>query len=1073
MKKIKFISVTVLFALCANAQVKNVIVPDSAKTFYDIKKEYEDFWKGKEVSQEEDEREGGGYEIFKRWASYMEPRVYPSGNLKTAGAKRSYEEFQKYLNSNSTAKQIITATPSSTTANWTALGPFGSALGSGAGRCQCIRFHPSGTGTVYIGAVDGGLWTSTNNGVSWTTTTDQIGSLGVSDIVINPISPNIMYISTGDFDGAPTGFSGGDSKSIGVLKSIDGGLTWAATGLAWTTSQSRFISKLLINPLNPVEVFAFTTAGIYRTRNSGTTWSLVTPGYYKDAEYKPGDTTTIYAANGSSVYRSINGGQSFTNIYNSSFKQIRIAVTAADANYLYVAGTDAADAFGGLARSTNSGATFTVMSTTPNILGGNQGWYDLDVASSPANRDEVIVGGIDLWKSTNGGATWTQLTAAYTFGPPYIHPDQHNVVYMNGTNIWAANDGGIYRTTNSGGAWSDVNGNMNISEPYFLGVSALSSTRIIAGLQDNGTILYNGSSWTLVKGGDGMACFVDWNNNNTLVGSYVNGAHAKSTNSGATWSNIVTGLTGTGNWIAPIIQDPTNPNIFYAGRQDVFKSTNQGGSWSQAGALGGSGDVMVISAAPSNSNIIYAARATSLFKTTNGGTTWTDITAGLPVSFAQITDIDIDNTNANNVYVTFSGYSAGNKVFYTTDGGLSWTNYSTGLPNLPANCVVFTKNSPGAIYVGMDFGVYYRELSMSSFVPYNTGLPNVWVNDMGIYYPTGKLRAATFGRGMYETDLYSQPGVVPNAFFITTSNTICVGSSVSFNDASSNSPTSWAWSFPGGSLPSSTVKNPPSITYSATGTYTVSLVATNSVGASSPYTSTVYVINTPTSVSTSTGTCAGQMHNLLVTTNASNVIWQGGQTGTSASFGPTVTTVYSYTVFSGACSSTGTATMSVGPPPATPSFTQLGNILTSTSAPGYQWYFNGGPIPGATTQTVDISVLGAGFYSVWVDNGMGCQVSSTVVFLTPTNINHLSNFEGVTISPNPAYEVLNIAFKTILDKDVSFTIINALGQTIKTGKIRSGTSEKTSVPLDGLANGLYTLSLYSASSSVSYKFLKQ
>jgi hypothetical protein len=250
-------------------------------------------------------------------------------------------------------------------------------------------------------------------------------------------------------------------------------------------------------------------------------------------------------------------------------------------------------------------------------------------------------------------------------------------------------------------------------------------------------------------------------------------------------------------------------------------------------------------------------------------------------------------------------------------------------------------------------------------------------------------------------------------------------------------------------------------------------VATNSVGASSPYTSTVYVINTPTSVSTSTGTCAGQMHNLIVGSNASNIMWQGGQTSFTASFGPTVTTVYSYTVFTGACSSTGTATMTVCAAPPTPTFTQLGNILTSSSAGGYQWYFNGGPIPGATTQTLDISVLGDGFYSVWADNGCGCQVSSTVIYLTVTNISPVSVFSGIQIFPNPAYDLLNIAFKAALEKEMSYSIVNSLGQTIKTGKIRSGTTDKISLDLEGMANGLYTLNLYSASASIKYKFLKQ
>ncbi len=1058
------------FGLGLNAQFQRQSVVDSTKNFYDIKKEFEDYWKDKTPQP------GQGYKAMKRWIWAMEPRVYPSGNLNTGGPKRSYEEYQKYLQSNPTAKQIGTAAVSATTANWIALGPFGSASGTGAGRLQCVRFHPAGSGTVFVGAADGGLWKSTNSGVSWTTTTDQIASIGVADVAINPVSNNIMYIATGDFDGAPTGFTGGDSKSVGVLKSTDGGITWNATGLTWTTSQSRFISKILINPLNTVEVFAFTSVGIYRTRNSGTTWSLVTPGYYKDAEYKPGDTTTIYAANGSNVYRSTNGGQSFSNttFSSSGLNQIRIAVTAADPNYLYIVGTSSTDAFGRLVRSTNSAATFSTMSTTPNILGGTQGWYDLSLAASPTNKDEIVAGGIDVWRSTNGGVSWTQRTFGYG-GGPYVHPDQHDAIYMDGTTIWLAHDGGVDRSTNNGSTWSNLNGNMAVSEPYFLGVSATSSSKIVAGLQDNGSIVYNGSTWAQGKGADGMDCFVDWNNPNIVIASSQNGGHGRSTTGGTpgSFSNIVSGLTGTADWVAPICQSPTTATTYFAGRQDVFRSTNSGASWSQLGSLGGTGNVLCINPAPSNSNVIYASRSTTIYKTTDGGASWSNITTGIPVGSGEIRDIDVDNTNSNNVYVVLSGYAAGNKVFYSTNGGLTWTNYSTGLPNLPVNCIVFTKNSPGAVYVGMDYGVYYRELSMSSWVPYNTGLPNVWVNDMEIFYPTGKLRAATFGRGIWETDLYSQPGVAPTAFYSTTSNTICVGSSVSFFDASSNVPTAWSWTFTGGNPGISTVKNPPSITYTAIGAYPVTLISTNTVGPSAPYTTTVYVINTPTSVSTSTGTCAGQNKNLIVTSNASNIFWQGGQTSFTATFGPTITTVYSYTVYTGACQSTGTATMTVGSAPATPSFTQLGNILTSSAAPLYQWYLNGSPIPGETNQTLDISLYGPGFYSVWVDNGTGCQASSTVVYLTPTGIHSASVFSGVEIFPNPALEVLNILFKTSLDKDVSFTVINALGQNVRTGKIKNGTVDKTSIQLDGLANGLYTLNLYSSLGSVNYKFIKQ
>ncbi len=1066
MKKALLLFGLMLTAFGANAQIKSLVKPSGSDiNFYDFKKEFNEYWQGREIVR------GSGYKVLKRWISRMEPRVYPSGDLTTVGPKRNYEEFQNYLNNNPNAKPIGNAAITATTANWTALGPLGPAGGTGAGRLQCVRFHPAGTNTIYVGAADGGLWVSTNAGASWSTTTDQIASLGVSDIAIDPSNNQIMYISTGDLDGAPS-ITGGDSKSTGVLKSIDGGLTWNPTGLVWTTSQLRFISKILINPLNTVEIFAFTSVGIYRTRNSGTTWVLAigAAGNFKDGEYKPGDTTTIYGANGTSLYRSTNGGQSFSNttFSGAGLGQIRIAVTAADPNYLYVVGDLTAGTFGRLVRSTNSGATFTTMSTSPNILGSNQGWYDLSLGASPTNKDEVMVGGIDQWRSTNGGATWAQSTFGYG-GGPYVHPDQHDCVYQNGTTIYVVNDGGVARSTNNGATWVTVNGNMNIAEPYGLSLSALSPNIALAGLQDNGTISYNGVGWSLTLGGDGMMGCIDRTNNNLMFASQYNGNIKKSTNAGGTWPTFTAGLTGSGPWVVPITQDPNIANTFYTGYQQVFKST--GGAWTQVGVLPGTVDVIEIVPCPSNSNIIYISRGSSgVYKSTNAGATWVSLPS---VPSGYVTDIDVDNLNANNVYITYSGYSA-NKVYYSNDGGVSWTNISVGLPAIPANTIVYKKNSPGAIYVGMDVGVFYKELSMPAFVPFYTGLPNVNVSDLEIYYPTGKLRAATYGRGMWETNLYSQPGVVPTAFYTTPSNTICSGNTIAFTDASSNSPTSWTWSFPGGSPASSTAQNPPAISYTANGNYIVSLVATNTVGASSPYTIAVSVITTPTSIPTNTGTCAGQLATLTVTTNASNCIWQGGQLGFTANFSPTITTVYGYTVYTGACQSTGVITMSVSAPPATPTFTQAGNVLTSSPAPGYQWYFNGGAIIGATSQTLNITATGDGFYSVWVDNGAGCQSSSTVVYLTVTKINELSVFNALEISPNPAYEFLNINFKSgITNKEISFTVINSAGQTIKSGKFRGSDGDKFHLGLEGVADGMYTLRLSNEASVINYKFIKQ
>ncbi|MBK6522400.1 MAG: T9SS type A sorting domain-containing protein [Sphingobacteriaceae bacterium] len=1039
---------------------------DSNANFYDIKAAFENYWKDKTPER------GQGYKQMQRWIWAMEPRVYPSGDLKNVSAARDYAEYKKYKESFPAAKQISSAAISATTANWTALGPFGSASNTGAGRLQCVRFHPAGTNTVFVGAASGGLWKSTNGGTSWTTSTDDIASLGVSDVVVNPSNNNIIYISTGDFDGAPSGYSGGDSKSVGVLKSTDAGVTWNATGLNWTTSQDRFISKLLMNPSNNNELFAFTSVGIYRTQDAAATWSLIANGYFKDGEYKPGDPTVIYAANGNTVLKSTNGGASFagTTFNASGIGQIRIAVTAANPNYLYIVGTSGTNAFGRLVRSTDAAGTFSTMSTTPNILGGTQGWYDLSIAANPFNANDICVGGIDVWRSTNGGSSWIQKSFAYTAGP-YVHPDQHDAIYSSSTTIWVAHDGGVDRSTNSGSTWTSMSGNMNISQPYYLGVSATSPTRIVAGLQDNGSIVYNGTNWFLGKGGDGMDCFIDWNNPNIIVASSQNGGHGRSTNGGANFSNIVSGLSGTANWVSPICQDPNVSTTYYAGRQHVFRSTNSGSSWSQFGTLPGSGDVLYINPAPSNPSVIYAGRGTAIYKTINGGTTWSAITGTIPV-VGKITDIEVENGNANHVYLTLSGYVAGNKVFFSNDGGATWTNISAGLPNLPANCIVYRKNSPGGIYVGMDHGIYYRESSMSSFIPYDAGLPNVWVNDMEIYYPTGKLRAATYGRGMWETNLYSNPTAPPSAYFSNNFTSACINVPFVFNDQSANTPVSWSWSFPGGVPATSTAQNPV-VTYAATGVYTVTLISTNGNGPSTPYTSTIMVNTTPTISSSNPSVCVGSNTNIPVSTNGIFVNWSTGFSGPSLNLiAVTTSSVYSYTVSLGACTVASTSSLTVWPVPASPVVSTNGNSLTTASATTYQWLLNGTPIPGATNQ--DYLPSSDGWYSVDVTNSFGCSSSGTSIYISITALaSNEKLLSGIRLSPNPAKDILTVTREDGGKTAVNYEVISIVGQKVLSGTLKFDNSTETPLNIQVLAPGTYIIKLNASGKAAAIKFIKE
>ncbi|MES2763337.1 MAG: T9SS type A sorting domain-containing protein [Bacteroidota bacterium] len=1062
----------ILFCFNASAQTWVDKMQDSTENFYSIQQEFNNYWQNKPYER------GKGYKAFRRWEWYMEPRVYPTGDLKFASRSKAIEEFQNYMIQNPVAAQKIqSANATSTTGNWTPMGPYGSPVGGDAGRVTFIRFMPGNVNTIFLGTGAGGLWVSTNNGSTWNTNTNSLEVLGCSDLAIDPVNTNIMYLATGDIDA-------GDTYATGILKSLDGGVTWSQTGLTWTVSSQRRIGRLLVNPLNPNILFAATSAGIYRTNNAGVTWAVVKSGNFKDIEYRPSDTSTVYAVTGSGFFRSTTGGNtsaSFVQItsgISGASARMVVSVTPADPNYVYVLKSASDNSYGGVYRSTNSGTNFTLMSSTPNIFGwdpnggdaGGQGWYDIACGVSPVDKDEITCGGVNSWKSLDGGVTWDLNTHWYGGGAPYVHADLHVVEYTSGTTCYLGHDGGISRTTNSGTSWTTINGQMNIAQSYRIGQSTTTANYVLSGHQDNGTNLLNGTTWTEVYGGDGADCFVDRTNNNTLVESYVNGDFNISNNAGASWSGITSGLTGTAAWIAPIIQSPHVANTYYCGYQQVFKSTNKGSSWTQMGTISASGQILFLAAAPSNSLVLYAATSGALYKTVNGGTNWTAITTGLPTGAAQITRMVVDNTDANNVFVTFSGYSAANKVFVTTDGGSTWSNISTGLPNLPVNCIIHTNNSNDEIYVGTDVGVYFKDGSMTAWMPFMTGLPNVVVNDFEIFYPTSKIRAGTYGRGIWESDLYSNPNSTPVANFTTAFASACVNIPFAISDQSSGMPTAWSWTLTGATTPLSSVKNP-TVTYTAPGVYTVSLVSTNANGSSSVFSNTVNVISPPNITVTSGTVCPGTgSSKLLSASGASSYSWSTGSTSTFIVVSPATTTVYTVTGFSGACSSIQTTTVYVGSPVATPTISQNGNVLTSSSATSNQWYLNGSLISGATAQSYTVTQDGT--YNVVVSPPYGCPAaSSSTVSVIFTGMEGVSFVNTIQLSPNPAKDVIFVNSPVRVQKTFNYTIYSVRGQVVKNGTINLNANE--SIVISDLSAGTYEIKFNNDQSAAAYKFIKE
>jgi photosystem II stability/assembly factor-like uncharacterized protein len=797
-------------------------------SFYDIQQAFNEYWKDRNPEK------GKGYKPYKRWEYFMEPRVYPSGKLPAVSFW--HEILQKQNN--------LALSPAAGV-SWTLVGPSDipvniiSKKNGGAGRINCIAFHPTDSLTLWIGAPSGGLWKTTDGGESWTTVTDQLAAIGISDIAVNQLNPNILYIATGDGDAF-------DTYSIGILKSMDGGLSWNATALTDAVSDAKAFRRIIIHPTSPGIMIAASSDGIYKTTNGWSSYSKVQEGHFKDLEFKPGNPAVVYATSydnegNATVFKSSNTGESFQKSMlgmsiDGKADRIELAVSVANPSVVYALCSSAADGgFLALYKSTSSGNLWTEVygKDRLNLLGwstdgsdiGGQGWYDLSLAVSPTNINVIYAGGVNIWRSVNGGSGWSLNTNWYhDENNEYVHADHHTLVYSpHGAILFSGNDGGIYKTYNDGKKWHDLSKTLEILQTYRLGLSATDPDLIITGNQDNGSILRDSAGWFEVLGGDGTECIIDYTDDNIIYALLQRGDIYKSIDKGLSFSAIKPKNSPAGAWITPFIMHPDIPGILYAGYDNLYKTLNGGQTWSEI-AINPPLDAKIRSLviAPGNDNYLYAATLNTLIKTTDGGESWQTITAGLPS--LGITAIAVSSSDPNKIWVSFSVYTANSKIYYSPDGGTNWINYSTGLPNVPVNCIVYQKDSYGGIYAGTDIGVYYRNEQLSQWVDYSGNLPNVIINELEIDYAVSALKAATYGRGIWETTLYAMSQNILRADFSVSNNKACRNTPVVFEDHSSGSVASYQWNFGPGAVPSTaTTKGPHSVYFTSNGKKSVSL----------------------------------------------------------------------------------------------------------------------------------------------------------------------------------------------------------------------------------------------------------
>lgn len=723
--------------------------------------------------QNRDRGRGTGYKQFKRWESFVEPRIGPSGQLFNIAAK-TLEEYIEY-----TSNFDATTLPSNyDPGNWQSIGPssyiHGYGWNGGLGRVNCIAFHPNDPDIIYAGTPAGGLWKKDGTNL-WEPLTDGLPVIGISGIAIDHNNPDIIYILTGDGDGAQT-------RSIGILKSVNGGSTWQATGLSFSVLDDIRGFKLLMHPTDPQIMFAAMTNGIYKTTDGWSSWTQVINAKFYDIEFKPNNPSVMYAVSELLFYKSTDGGDTWatpaTGLPTSGSYRIAIGVSPDDSQVIYLLYgqsdlSHTRSPYKGLYRSYDNGSSFNLKSNTPNILGypvdgsdsTSQYYYDLAIAVNPVNNHEIHVGGINCWKSTDKGETWTITSYWYenTPGYEYTHADIHALKYHpnNNNKLYCGSDGGVFLTTNNANTWNDISDGLVITQFYRIGTTPLHVNKIVGGTQDNGCNRLENGIFTHDIGADGFEAIIDYTNSDIIYESNQDLIY-KSTDNGVSFDDITPDSAYYDIWDAPWIMHPNNPQTMFFGHKDIWKTTDGGDNWSPMGTGNILGHFDQIAQGVNNLNRIYGSTQYEVYMTNNSGGNWDNVTTGLPVWLVFLSYIDVNPTNSATVYVTCSGYLDGEKVYKSVDAGTTWTNISGSLPNIPVNCIVCVGGSDGKLYVGTDVGVFYRDDNIGDWIPYFNGLPNVIIKEMEINQTSNELIAGTFGRGIWKTNLYGENTCPPN-----------------------------------------------------------------------------------------------------------------------------------------------------------------------------------------------------------------------------------------------------------------------------------------------------------------------
>lgn len=669
--------------------------------------------------------------------------------------------------------------------NWTERGPNSDVVGpsngntranSGvtAGRVRAVLVDlADATGnTVWVGGVNGGIWKTTDISTApanWTLVNDFFGNMAVTSICQNPANTNIMYFATGEWC-----FNADAVAGDGVWKSTDHGVTW--TQLASTTSSTYdYCSKILCD--NAGNVYLSTRSGVFRSTDGGTSWTTITPSGLATSRFSDmelSNTGRLHVSAGqfsTCAYRYTDNPSTVTtgtwtaptSGYPSSSVRIELGCLG---NTLYALPSDASYEIPTIYKSTDGGANWASTTGQPTVgWGAGQAWYNMAVDIDPNNVNNVVVGTLEAYKTTDGGVTWTRISRWVGTTGQYVHADIHNIEYYGTDRIIFGCDGGIHFSSDAGTTIRDRNVGLRVKQFYSVAVHPSTTNHFLAGAQDNGSHLLTSAglgSSTEVTGGDGAWVHIDQDEPQYQFTSYVYNQYRRSTNGGSTWTSVNLSAS-IGQFINPTDYDDVANIMYCSNSAGTYRRwTNpQSGSTNASVTIPefNSSNVLAVKVSPYTANRVYFGTAGGRVvyvdnaNTIASGSSGTNISTGLPAASVSCVEI---GTSENFLIATYSNYGV-NQVNVSTNGGASWTAIDGNLPDMPVRWAIFAPNDNTRAIIATETGVWLTQLINGASTVWiaSPSFPTVRTDMLQYRSSDGLVVAATHGRGLWSQSALS------------------------------------------------------------------------------------------------------------------------------------------------------------------------------------------------------------------------------------------------------------------------------------------------------------------------------